>query len=441
MLPLIIEINAPDEDISVEMAFTDSPVRIGRNPLNDVVLSQSYVSQWHALVEFDERFTCYRDLGSTNGTLYKGGRLGRDPLRVPSTRRLDVAIGDVQLGLVRAEADALLEDAQSAYSKLGSTRARMFARPAEAEPKSTVLFSIDVDPGEREEIARLVGPHRAYRRAWRQLLEATRGELARAPAAAHELLDAIVRSFPEVTREPEFIALAEAHSYRVPKAAGADACAAEAIDRFTRVYKVPAPRADADIDALFHRLSLLLETFCKSFVELRKGQQEFGAEMAVRTIKETTRLSEIETADALIEYLLDWSTRSERPIKELVNAFADQMIHQVALVNGLMEGARSLLRRVGPDAIARHFARGRPGGVAGLLMRLGLVRDAVLWRQFKVLHKELLEEEVALTAALFGRDFARGYAAIGDDSVEPTRPVVTDPLKTLPLRAGRRSRG
>ena len=74
-------------------------------------------------------------------------------------------------------------------------------------------------------------------------------------------------------------------------------------------------------------------------------------------------------------------------------------------------------------------------------MRLGLVRDAVLWRQFKVLHKELLEEEVALTAALFGRDFARGYAAIGDDSVEPTRPVVTDPLKTLPLRAGRRSRG
>ena len=53
-------------------AFASSPVRIGRNQLNELVLNEPFVSQWHAVVRFDEHKVRYVDLGSTNGTTMNG---------------------------------------------------------------------------------------------------------------------------------------------------------------------------------------------------------------------------------------------------------------------------------------------------------------------------------------------------------------------------------
>jgi predicted component of type VI protein secretion system len=58
--------------------FDQSPVRIGRNPLNNVVIEGGFVSGWHGIIRFDSTGTYYFDLGSTNGTCVDGKRLPKN---------------------------------------------------------------------------------------------------------------------------------------------------------------------------------------------------------------------------------------------------------------------------------------------------------------------------------------------------------------------------
>ncbi len=79
-----------------ESAFIRSPVRIGRSDANDLRLPHAFVSQWHAIVYFDEREIKYVDLGSTNGSLVEEAPAERNvPVLIgPSSR---VRIGALQL--------------------------------------------------------------------------------------------------------------------------------------------------------------------------------------------------------------------------------------------------------------------------------------------------------------------------------------------------------
>ncbi len=70
---------APEETF----VFPSAPVRIGRNPLNDLALDYGFVSQWHGVIKFDRSDIAYVDLGSTNGTQLDGLRVQeRTPVRV-----------------------------------------------------------------------------------------------------------------------------------------------------------------------------------------------------------------------------------------------------------------------------------------------------------------------------------------------------------------------
>jgi predicted component of type VI protein secretion system len=71
--------------------FDQSPVRIGRNPLNNVVLEGSFVSGWHGIIRFDDSGTHYFDLGSTNGTCLDGKRLPKNTaIDIQQTTRLTI---------------------------------------------------------------------------------------------------------------------------------------------------------------------------------------------------------------------------------------------------------------------------------------------------------------------------------------------------------------
>ncbi len=71
--------------------FDQSPVRIGRNPLNNVVLEGNFVSGWHGIIRFDDTGTYYFDLGSTNGTCLDGKRLPKNtPIPIQQTTRLTI---------------------------------------------------------------------------------------------------------------------------------------------------------------------------------------------------------------------------------------------------------------------------------------------------------------------------------------------------------------
>src|SRR3982750_2592124 len=73
-----VEIREPVAGTSRTLQFTRSPVRIGRNQLNDISLEDPFVSEWHGIIRFDDHSVAYFDLGSTNGTLLDGKRLARN---------------------------------------------------------------------------------------------------------------------------------------------------------------------------------------------------------------------------------------------------------------------------------------------------------------------------------------------------------------------------
>src|SRR4051794_18993111 len=67
-MALAIEVVRTDSGERENISCASSPVRIGRSPLNNVVLAAPWVSLHHGLIHFDDQHANYSDLGSTNGT-------------------------------------------------------------------------------------------------------------------------------------------------------------------------------------------------------------------------------------------------------------------------------------------------------------------------------------------------------------------------------------
>ncbi|MDY7230949.1 type VI secretion system-associated FHA domain protein [Hyalangium rubrum] len=102
MLPLVIRIKDADSQPPMEKqyVFKQSPVRIGRNQLNDIPINRPFVSLFHALVRFDQASIYMVDLGSTNGVNVGGQRIEKNvPVRIKPG--MDVTIGSVQFHFSR----------------------------------------------------------------------------------------------------------------------------------------------------------------------------------------------------------------------------------------------------------------------------------------------------------------------------------------------------
>src|SRR5262245_7709288 len=103
MLPLVIQIERLKERVAETCAFAQSPVRVGRNPLNDIELDDGYVSQWHGVIRFDGKHTTYLDLGSTKPSIVDGKPIERNQ-EVTITETTDLRIGQFRLHVIRADA-------------------------------------------------------------------------------------------------------------------------------------------------------------------------------------------------------------------------------------------------------------------------------------------------------------------------------------------------
>ena len=312
MLPLLVRVDDTERHQSVQYAFEVSPVRLGRNPLNDVCLDSGFVSQWHATVRFDETVTEFIDLGSTNGTLVRGERAPKnEPVAV--TGNVEIAIGHLRVYCWRAPAPA-----------------HAFKRP-------------DLDQmavgGETESVQ-----------------------------ASKTLVAEFARTLSD--------------QLRVGSA--------------------------SDAEQVLSHVSLAMQTFARAFVELRRGYEQFGTEMAIGTMKDTP-LEHAKQPGEVLHYLVDPTADANQRIEELKRSYADIMLHQVALLGAMMEGVRTLLSRLSPEAIEDDVKGGGP------------FRTGKLWSRFVELHREFTEEDNRVTAAVFGNEFARAYAAVvGDDgATEP----------------------
>src|SRR5688572_30829483 len=100
MRPIVISVFDSETGTTSEHTFTTSPVRIGRNPLNDLSLPFPFVSGWHAIVRFEDDAARFFDLGSTNGTLLDNRRVqAGEPVEIQGV--VSVTIGKLELRMSR----------------------------------------------------------------------------------------------------------------------------------------------------------------------------------------------------------------------------------------------------------------------------------------------------------------------------------------------------
>ena len=100
---LVVRIDHGDGNVQ-RLGFLGSPVRIGRNPLNEIPIDHPMISQWHAVIRFDETKSevVLMDLGSTNGTSLNGNRLAaRQPVVVSMTDH--VFFGPLRVGVMLSD--------------------------------------------------------------------------------------------------------------------------------------------------------------------------------------------------------------------------------------------------------------------------------------------------------------------------------------------------
>jgi predicted component of type VI protein secretion system len=471
MLPLLVRITNTQTGKVEHSAFATAPVRIGRNQLNELVINEAFVSQWHAVVRFDEHKIRYVDLGSTNGTTLNGRRLARH-MQVEVDPQTDLRIGPIQLAFARAAVTpdmyasprttifnlqtqqdpglGAVSTATMAYSPGDATTMEQQTlyvagavqqsiqqyqqQQAQGVPRERIATSsalpMGVDMQLLVHITEQTKPYYdQYRHSWTQTLAQLRALLERVPVAQREgMVLCVCQQFPQLAKEPEFRRLAEQLGVRA--AAIGEADATEFIRRLGGSVQLP-PGAQVNTAVAMERIGAILESYSQAFVELRKGYEQFGEEMALQLVQERNPLHDAETGQEVLRYLLDWTTDGGGRVRELTRAFADLALHQVALLSGVMEGVRSMLNGVSPQTLSgeRSHALARDGG-SGLFEKIFNGRKAGLWKAFSDAHQRLIEED-RFSREVFGRNFARAYFMVtggrmqGDESQHGGDPRLT----------------
>jgi type VI secretion system protein ImpI len=213
---------------------------------------------------------------------------------------------------------------------------------------------------------------------------------------------------PGITAEPDFRKLAKYYGVdlRAFAHAGPGQAALAALAELASAL-APAASAPEEIAAVMgfaKRLRDTLEVFLKAFISLRDGYQEFESEVLAR--ERTTKqepVSAAKDAAQLGSVLLGESADADTA-RALQNVFVDVMSHQVALMNGVMEGVKQLLQKISPSSLEADFERsGKKGGLFSN-------RFEALWKLYEVRHADYAGEDKETFLIIFGPQFSRAYS-------------------------------
>ena len=186
-------------------------------------------------------------------------------------------------------------------------------------------------------------------------------------------------------------------------------------DALARLSRAWAPTGASPVtlqgpDRVFaETLAAVADAFARGLVELKNGLKEFGEGMGVRAVGGHSPLHRSQAATEILGYLLDPNANTQERLEQLVDLFADLMIHEVALLSGVKAGVRQLLAEIGPEG---GYAQSEGGKPIGLLDRS--------LRRYADFFKAATEDDGE--SVVFGPEFARAYAdALGFDRPKPRR--------------------
>jgi len=167
-----------------------------------------------------------------------------------------------------------------------------------------------------------------------------------------------------------------------------------------------------DVARFITKLHDAIEVFCRCFIPLREGYSQFISSLDLqkasvrRSMLRSPSYMAVEAASepaAVAAALLDWRDRSMEAPKAVEGIFADLMIHQVALLDGVMQGVRGLLEQLSPENIEQQTGPQGP-----FAFDRSKARYKALWETYCSRFEELAEEKQAF-AHIFGPQFTQAY--------------------------------
>ncbi|UQA55632.1 type VI secretion system-associated FHA domain protein [Polyangium aurulentum] len=393
---------------SFDQTFERFPVRIGRNQLNDLQIDRPYVSQFHAAIDLKDRQIIVKDLGSTNGTVFAGRRLVRDaPTDITNVPEIAVGPIVIRMQLVDAAPKKREEPKDGTVLDFGDAAGGAVASLRPQKP---------IAPGAEDAYIRQLGPYiEAYRTAWGGIYRVIYDHLPRlTPEVQQNYLKRLSMEQPAIAVEKDFQKLSLYYGVdprMIADPSPAQAAHAAIIELARTLAPGSKPLEDVESVLTFARkLRDAMEVFLKCFVSLRDGYQEFEAEVLARDrANESDRVATAKDEKELGNVLLGPAGGPDAP-RQLQNIFVDVMSHQVALINGVMEGVRTLLTKLSPKKIEEELEkRGKKGGLFSN-------KFEALWKLYEVVHGDYSGEEKETFLIIFGPQFSRAYAATaGED--------------------------
>lgn len=352
------------------------PIRIGRNGLNDLVIAHGLVSSFHARIEDVDGRLCITDLGSKNGVLLT---VGGPPSRLPPSRPFDLQPSGFQFFLgahcrVQITFDEQREPlehrgAASFTGHIVGNAGVLLATPSYAPPTAVPSPSASLPP-------HVAAPMNVP-------------SPARTPAQ-----DGV----------PAQVGGRAATGFL--QGLSAESMALQGL-RELAASLVPGAPLDStgDIARFITKLHDALDAFCRSFIPLREGHQQFMSSLDLqRSLRRSVHRSQAYLAvegarspEALAAALLNFKDRSFDAPQAVEGILADLMLHQLALLEGVMRGVRALLEELSPENVENQVGGG-----------IGLMRHKALWSKYLEMYENVSEEQQAF-AVIFGAEFAEAY--------------------------------
>ncbi len=422
-----------------EKRLTSLPIRIGRNPLADFQLKQSYISDFHALIEDVDGRLCIRDLNSKNG-VYTPAPNQPLPVRIEPQSVVDLWTCGFKFSLgvqihctiefEESAAPLLSERTSVSVGSVLGNQAVLLRDSSSARAPSSPDVGLPLDaPGGRP------GAH------GRDLAARLPQGFGQPPGAPGQGLPPIPVSGGSASALPPPPGMSSGAPQGLPPlgASGFAPVAAPAGWSPEDAQRGPAHTGvlnlsleamalvglqelagslapgkalgtTGDVARFITKLHDSIEVFCRCFIPLREGYAQFVSSLDLqkaslrRSAMRSPSYVAVEAArapEAVAAALLDWRDRSMDAPRAVEGIFADLMIHQVAVLDGVMQGVRSLLEQLSPDNIEEQLGPQGPFAKA---------RHKALWETYRTRFEELAEEKQAF-AHIFGPEFTDAYRA------------------------------
>jgi len=423
-LGLRLRVTNTRDNTMMERTFDRFPVRIGRNPLNDFQLDSGFVSQFHAVLELHGQALMLRDLGSKNGTLLRSAG------KVPAHQLIDLGPSNYEFAISSLLFQAFPAEVQPQASQGTRKRTGTNLFLGSEDPDTAYLQAVGRPPAQHisQTTAKLKPFYDAWRTSWGQLYQALCVEAQSLDVQSRaQLLEMLSTTQPAFAQEPDFQRLASVVQPNAPASARVgggsrdEMMALQAVKELANNYVGGRPmEGAADVVKFLAKVQDTLDVFFKSFIPLRDGYKQFETKMDIKrstmradpTIGTRVAVETAKDPKELAARLLDWSDQSTEGPRTIEGTFADLMIHQIAMLDGVMRGVKSLLKELSPSAIEQLLERKKSGGFS-----FGPFRYETLWNLYKERHSDLADEEKEAFGLIFGPQFVQAYTQFSGENV------------------------